>query len=91
MDYFQSQARLMGATGANWPPELLTAERLAFEEYMRGHCWHLEAQWNPVLGGYIAPGEDDTTVTAGGLLMRRMWAAWRDRAALAYRGVSHED
>lgn len=44
------------------------AERLAFEAWMVGHCW------KP--GRWIAGAYNDMTT-------RMLWAAWRDRAALA--------
>lgn len=56
-------------------------ERLLFEAWMRGHCWALSAQWDGSCyrgsaehGGYVCPRAMNT---------RQLWAAWRDRAALA--------
>lgn len=56
-------------------------ERLAFEAWMDGHCWALCAEWNGTayvemceIGDFISPNATHT---------RGLWAAWRDRAALA--------
>lgn len=45
------------------------AERELFEEWMRGHCW--------------AVGEQLETGEYAEMSTRMLWAAWRDRAALA--------
>lgn len=67
----------MGANGS--PP--VEAERLAFEAWMKGHCWSLCATWRGTqyqsdseVGGHLDPFAMRT---------RELWAAWRDRAALA--------
>lgn len=77
-------ARKMGEKGG----PVVEAERLAFEAWMAGHCWPLCATWNgreyrgdAEAGHYICPRAMNT---------RQLWAAWRDRAALAAKGASHE-
>lgn len=67
----------MGAKGG----PAVEAERLAFEAWVRGHCWTLGAEWDD--GGYKDPIENVNFVTQQGMDARRMWAAWRDRAALS--------
>lgn len=67
----------MGATGAD-PTEF---ERLLFEAWMRGHCWKVVGEWDGRT--YIASGERGGQVDRGAMLTRQLWAAWRDRAALA--------
>lgn len=57
-------AKEMGRTGGT----VSDAERMAFEAWMRGHCWQH--------GDWIAGAYNDMTT-------RMLWAAWRDRAALA--------
>lgn len=70
-------ARRMGKEGSA-PVE---NERLAFEAWMAGHCWSLEdAVWNG--SGYRGNGETLSHVSLSAMGIRRMWAAWRDRAAL---------
>lgn len=66
----------MGASGG----PAVEGERLAFEAWMRGHCWALCATWTGTeyrsdaeQGGQCCPLASQT---------RRLWAAWRDRAAL---------
>lgn len=73
-------ARKMGEKGG----PVVEAERLAFEAWMAGHCWPLCATWNgkeyrgdAEAGHYICPRAMNT---------RQLWAAWRDRAALAAKG-----
>lgn len=76
-------ARAMGEKGG----PAVESERLAFEAWMQGHCWELGATWNGTSyvsnleaasgGSYVCPVAMGT---------RRMWAAWRDRAALGYVG-----
>lgn len=77
MPITEQQARDMGAKGAA-PTE---AERVLFEAWMRGHCWSVVGEWDGrqykhahEANGFVHPGAMDT---------RRLWAAWRDRAALA--------
>jgi len=66
------QAYEMGAKGGTVSDD----ERLAFESWMNGHCWALDAKWD---GAYYVGGK-------GAMLTRMLWAAWRDRAALANMG-----
>ena len=72
-------AAAMGAQGG--PPS--EAERLAFEAWMRGHSWLVAGVWD----GTTYTGR--TKVESGGwfdtaaMQTRMLWAAWRDRAALA--------
>lgn len=61
------QVRLAYKLGAEGSPAT-DGERELFESWMRGHCWQC-GEWN----GQAYP--DMTT--------RVLWAAWRDRAALA--------
>lgn len=70
-------AETMGAVGG----PASERERQAFEAWMRGHCWALCATWNGTeyrsdaeVGGRYCPQAAST---------RQLWAAWRDRAALA--------
>lgn len=69
-------AYLMGATGG----PVAEDERLAFEAWMRGHCWALCAHWNGEQ--YVSDEETTGFVSAQAMVTRRLWAAWRDRAAL---------
>ncbi len=74
------EARRMGEQGS----EAVEGERLAFEAWMAGHCWALCATWTGK--GYIGEGEsvsEGRYVCRHAMATRRMWAAWRDRAALA--------
>lgn len=72
------QAYAMGAEGAE-PTE---AERLLFEAWMAGHCWMVEGDWDGKT--YVHPAEKLTRqVWPGAMRTRMLWAAWRDRAALA--------
>jgi len=70
-------AHAMGAKGAT-PTE---AERLLFEAWMRGHCWAVDGDWNG--SQYVHAHEKTGFVHGGAMNTRRLWAAWRDRAALA--------
>jgi len=67
----------MGAKGAT-PTE---AERLLFEAWMRGHCWAVGGDWNG--SQYVHAHEKTGFVHGGAMNTRGLWAAWRDRAALA--------
>jgi hypothetical protein len=57
------------------------AERLAFEAWMRGHCWALCAKWSGTQ--YLSDAEQDGAIDPRAMRTRQLWAAWRDRAALA--------
>ena len=70
-------AHEMGAKGAPHNE----AERLAFEAWMRGHCWSLSAVWDGEC--YRGSAEHGENVDYRAMLTRQLWAAWRDRAALA--------
>lgn len=70
-------AHEMGAKGAQSHDD---AERLAFEAWMRGHCWALCAVWED--GGYRGTAEHGENICQKAMSTRRLWAAWRDRAAL---------
>ncbi len=67
-------AYAMGAEGG----PVVEAERLAFEAWMRGHCWALSAAWDG--STYRGAAEHGNYMHA--MQTRQMWAAWRDRAAL---------
>jgi hypothetical protein len=56
-------------------------ERLAFEAWMRGHCWALCATWTGTQ--YRSDAEQGGDVDPRAMRTRQLWAAWRDRAALA--------
>lgn len=70
-------ARAMGASGS----PASEAERLAFEAWMEGHSWALCATWDG--RGYRGDAEQGAHVCPHATRTRQMWAAWRDRAALA--------
>ncbi len=69
----------MGATGGKVSDD----ERLAFEAWMKGHCWAIHAKWRN--GQYISDQEIENKnyVCPHAMSVRQLWAAWRDRAALA--------
>jgi hypothetical protein len=68
----------MGAKGAE-PTE---AERLLFEAWMRGHCWAITGDWDGTT--YVHEAERNLRqVHPGAMNTRQLWAAWRDRAAIA--------
>jgi hypothetical protein len=76
----EADAKWIGATGGR----AHEGERLAFEAWMAGHCWALGATWNG--SGYISDREGasgGSYVCPQAMQTRRLWAAWRDRAALA--------
>lgn len=56
-------------------------ERIAFEAWMRGHCWALSATWRGTQ--YTSDSEQGGDIDYRAMATRRLWAAWRDRAALA--------
>ncbi len=71
-------AAAMGAQGG--PPS--EAERLAFEAWMRGHSWPVAGVWD----GTTYTGRPDLEplwLDTAAMQTRMLWAAWRDRAALA--------
>ena len=71
-------AYAMGEKGG----QVVEAERLAFEAWMRGHCWALTAAWDGAT--YRGTAEHGSYVCPHAMQVRQLWAAWRDRAALAY-------
>jgi hypothetical protein len=71
----------MGQTGA---PSSET-ERLAFESWMRGHSWLVQGVWNGTTYDDRGPSRV-SSVDVGAMQTRMLWAAWRDRAALACLG-----
>lgn len=66
----------MGAKGG----PVVEAERLAFEAWMRGHCWALCSTWDGT--SYRSDSEQGGNVCPHAMRTRQLWAAWRDRAAL---------
>ena len=73
----QQAAHDIGAKGSE-PTE---AERLAFESWMRGHCWAVIGEWD---GKQYKHAHESTGFVHGGAMeTRRLWAAWRDRGAVA--------
>lgn len=77
-------AREMGAKGA----PAVEAERLAFEAWMAGHCWALSATWDGKQ--YKSDAEAGGDLDPRAMATRRLWAAWRDRAALTSQPMSRE-
>ena len=78
----EADAKWIGAIGG--PAH--EGERLAFEAWMAGHCWALGATWTG--SWYISDREGASGgnyVCPQAMQTRRLWAAWRDRAALARR------
>jgi hypothetical protein len=73
-------SKAMGAKGGR----VVEAERLAFEAWMRGHCWALCATWTGTQ--YLSDSEQDGDIDPRAMATRRLWAAWRDRADLANVG-----
>ena len=71
------------AMGANGGP-VVESERLAFEAWMRGHCWALGATWRGTQ--YRSDDEASGDINPHAMRTRQLWAAWRDRAALANGG-----
>lgn len=70
-------AEAMGAKGG----PAVEAERIAFEAWMHGHCWALCATWDGK--SYRSDAEQGGDLDPRAIATRRLWAAWRDRAALA--------
>ena len=77
MTPLQKAAYDIGAKGSE-PTE---NERLAFEAWMRGHCWKVVGDWDGKQ--YKHDCEDGEFVHGGAMNTRRLWAAWRDRGAVA--------
>lgn len=73
----EADAQRMGEVGGS----VCEGERLAFEAWMRGHCWTLCATWDGKQ--YRSDAEHCGWVDARAMVTRQLWAAWRDRAALA--------
>ena len=73
----EQAAHDMGAKGG----PVVEAERLAFEAWMRGHCWALSAHWTG--SQYVNDAEAGGDLDPRAMQTRRLWAAWRDRAALS--------
>ena len=73
----EEAAAEMGANGGH----VVEAERLAFEAWVRGHCWKLGAKWTGT--EYRSDFEKGGMVDTHAMRTRELWAAWRDRAALA--------
>ena len=69
-------AYTMGAKGG----PVVEAERLAFEAWMRGHCWALSAAWDGTT--YRGTAEHGNYICPHAMNIRQLWAAWRDRTAL---------
>ena len=67
----------MGAKGG----PVVEEERLAFEAWIAGHCWALNATWNGRC--YVGIAESISYICPQAMQTRILWAAWRDRAALA--------
>lgn len=68
------------AMGAKSGPNV-EEERLAFEAWMLGHCWALSAEWTG--SHYRGSDENGENFCPHAMVTRKLWAAWRDRAALA--------
>lgn len=82
-----STAQRMGEVGG----PVHDGERLAFEAWMRGHCWALCATWDGKQ--YRSDAEKWGDVDPHAVRTRQLWAAWRDRAALgadAIRSLQQE-
>lgn len=69
-------AEKMGATGAE-PTE---TERQMFEAWMKGHCWAVCGKWD---GKQYVGTDAYDDLHPYVMHTRGLWAAWRDRAALA--------
>ena len=81
-------AEQMGTSG----PEAMgiphdEAERFAFEAWMRGHCWEIGSEWDG--SAYVSKYAGDP-FNANAILTRMLWAAWRDRAALARTSIGSQ-
>jgi len=72
-------AQEMGKHGGR----VVEAERLAFEAWMRGHCWAYPNTWDGISYGDRKGYKSTHGLDPVAMDARRLWAAWRDRAALA--------
>jgi hypothetical protein len=81
----EEAAYTMGAMGG----KAHDADRRAFEAWMRGHCWALCARWDgrQYVSDAEQGGDVDPFAELRAMATRRLWAAWRDRAALANAGL----
>ena len=70
-------ARKMGEEGGS----VVDEERLAFEAWMSGRCLELRGKWDG--RGYVNDSEKNGFFSTSAFHTRQLWAAWRDRAALA--------
>ena len=84
-DRMAAEARRLGEVGA----PAIEQERVLFEAWMAGHCWALSASWNG--HGYRGDAETGGDVDPRAMSTRRLWAAWRDRAALAAWAKGHAE
>jgi hypothetical protein len=73
----ENAAYEMGAKGA----PATESERKLFEAWMRGHCWALGAEWDGT--SYRDISEIAGQINPQAMRTRQLFAAWRDRAALA--------
>lgn len=73
-------AYAMGAKGG----PVVEAERLAFEAWMSGHCWAVSDTWNGRQYEDSQEYRDAKQLDPLAMDTRRLWAAWRDRAALMH-------
>lgn len=65
-------------------------ERLLFEAWMRGHCWKVQGDWDGKT--YVHSTEKGAkNVHTGAMHTRCLWAAWRDRAALAAHAITSKE
>jgi hypothetical protein len=72
-------AAAIGAQGG--PPS--EAEHLAFEAWMQGHSWPVAGVWDGTTYNGRTKVESDGWFDTTAMQTRMLWAAWRDRAALA--------
>jgi len=64
-------------------------ERLLFEAWMRGHCWKVSGEWDGKQ--YRHASEHAGDVHPPTMMTRQLFAAWRDRGALAaYRAQQEQ-
>lgn len=74
----------IGAKGAK-PTE---NEHKLFEAWMRGHCWAVSGTWDGTT--YSGSHECGDYIDPQVILTRQLWAAWRDRGALAVPSCLHQ-